>query len=216
MSLINGQSGNILEVGAVNKAARTVAYPLDNLNWSTFSLKTGLITVLAAGAPIMSLRNSGSNLLLIKRIGLNAVVNTGFTAAQLIDFQFQIARGFTVSDSAGTVITTAGTNKHKTAQSNLSSVDLRVATTVALTAGTRNLDVNPITAIGAWALAATASLLIPKQDLLNFDAPSDYPLVLAQNEGLVLSPITAMGAGGVMTVYPEIEIAEISPAQFPN
>ena len=45
------------------------------------------------------------------------------------------------------------------------------------------------------------------RNLLSHDA-GDYPLVLATNEGFNIMNLVAMGAGGVGTLYVNMEVAE--------
>lgn len=198
-----------------NKAARAAIVPNDVINWQSFTMKTGLLTGAAAGSSIGSLRNGGSNLLLIRRIGLGIVENTAFTTAQLVDFACYVARGYTVADSGGTQINLGGNNnKHRTSLTTLSgTVDLRIAAAAALTAGTRTLDSTPVAGIGVWA-GAVGTLLPKVSDNLFAQHTGDYPLVLAQNEGLILSPITLMGAAGVLTLYWDLEFAEVDPTKY--
>lgn len=215
MALIQGFGGVVQEVNTKTRAARNSAQPNDVLNYSTVSIKSGLITILAASAPVFALRNAGSNKIAIRRATLQAITAVGFTAAQVVDFQLHIARGYTVFDTLGTLISLGSGNKHKTSHDNLTSLDVRMATTVALTAGTRTLDANPIATVGGWAVAATAGVTIPKTDLIKQDDTNDIPIILAQNEGIVLSPITLMGAAGQVALYLDLEIAEYDEANFP-
>lgn len=198
-----------------DRAARVVAVPQRALNFSTVSLVSGLVTGVAANAPVGTIRNGGNNLLLIRRVGLGIVQTVAFTTAQLVDFGLTVARAFTVADSGGTpAVLTGNNNKHRTAMAALSStIDARIATTGALTAGTRTLDSQPIASIGAW--GGGAGTIQPKaaDNLLNH-SEGDYPIVLANNEGLVLAPLTAMGGGGVVRLYWEIEFAEVDPTRY--
>jgi hypothetical protein len=199
---------NIVEADATLKAMRVSPRPPEALNFYSAGAKTGLLSGLAANAPIFSFRNIGTNLVLLRRVGIGFVTTTAFTTAQIVDFGLQIARAFTASDSAGSAIALTGSNmKHRTAQATFSSGDLRVATTTALTAGTRTLDANPVSSIGAWSGAVGAGLQPAPANLFQHDA-EDYPIVLANNEGFVIQNLTAMGAAGVVQAYVNVEFAE--------
>lgn len=202
-------TGNGLEIDNTFRAARVSIRPPEVLGWQSVGAQSGALTGVAANGPVFSLRNSSAKMLLVRRIGIGFIATTGFTVAQKLDFGLSFARGFTVSDSGGTAIAFTGSNgKHRTSLGTATSLDARIATTAALTAGTRTLDVNALSMIGGYA-AATAGVAIPPalSNLFSHDT-GDYPLVLAQNEGLVITNLTAMGAGGVGSLFVNIEFAE--------
>jgi len=74
-----------------------------------------------------------------------------------------------------------------------------------LTAGTRTLETQPIGAANAWSGGAGSTL--PQTQLLSHDA-GDYPFILAQNEGLIITNAVAMGAAGAGTLIVNIEWSE--------
>ena len=205
---VNGTT--IQDVDPTFKAQRTTLRPYEVLGWQSFSAVSGAATVLAASAPIFSLRNLSSNLILLRRVGVQAVVTTGFTAAQQLQVALTVARAFTVSDSAGTAIAFTGSNqKHRTSLATPTSLDCRIATTTALTAGTRTLDALPLGLVSCWCTAAgVGSLIGPSPNNLLQHDTGDYPLVLAQNEGAVITLPLVMGAGGVVTWVISAEFGE--------
>ena len=204
-----GSTGNVLEVDTSFKAARATLRPHEALAWNSIGAQTGGITGIAAAASIFSFRNISANPILVRRVGLGVINNVGFTTAQVVDFGLMVARNWTASDSGGTAIALTGNNgKHRTALGTPTSVDCRIATTAALTAGTRTLDANTLSQIGSWSANALASLAA-MDNLLKHDA-SDYPLVLAQNEGFIIQNQTAFGAAGVCRAYVNMEFAEVT------
>jgi hypothetical protein len=119
-----------------------------------------------------------------------------------------VARGFTASDTAGTAIAFAGNNaKHRSSEGTLTSVDCRISSTVALTAGTKTLDTNSIGIASGWSGAAGQTIVL-SSNLLSHD-PEDLPLVLGQNEGFNVLNLTAMGAAGVGVLTVSMELAEV-------
>ena len=205
-----GTTGNVMEVDTTFKAARMSVRPQEVLGWNSIGSQTGNLTGLAALAPIFAFRNLGANPIVVRRIGLAVIIGTGFTAAQFVDYGLMIARSWTASDTGGTAIAVTGSNcKHRTSLATPTSVDCRIATTVALTAGTRTLDSNNISQLGGIALASTLSAVVPNSlnNLLQHDT-GEYPLVLAQNEGLIVQSITAMAAGGILKALVNMEFAE--------
>jgi hypothetical protein len=203
-------TGNGLEIDTGFRAARVAVRPPETGGWHSISAQSGALTATGAAVTAFSLRNLSAKLILVRRIGIGLIVTTGFTAAQKLDVALLAARGFTTSDSGGTAIAVTGSNgKHRTSLTTPTSLDCRIATTGALTAGTRTLDTLPLAQQAGWALAATAGVVIAPApaNLLSHDT-GDYPLVLAQNEGLVLTLPTAFSAGGIANLIVNLEFAE--------
>ena len=205
-----GTSGNLAEVDTTFQSMRTSIRPMQVLGWYSVGARSGALTGAGADTAVFSLRNISSNFLIIRRIGIGFVCTTGFTAAQALTWGLKFARSFTVADSGGTAIAITGSqNKHRTSLATPSSLDCRISSTGALTAGTKTLDTVDLATMGTYAAATTAGNLLPPQpnNLLQQDA-GDYPIVLAQNEGLNIMNIIAMGAAGVGTLHVNLEFAE--------
>lgn len=171
------------------------------------------ITGVAAAGPLVSFRwglpNSEA---LIKRVSIGAAITTAFTAAQPVDFDLIIARGFTVADTGGNPVTPilGNSQKNRTRWMNTSQLaDLRDSSGAALTAGTRTLDA---AAIGEAIITQTNGLGsggMSPIDLYKHDIMAGHPLMIGNNEGLIIRVVTAMGAVGVVKVYYSIEWAEV-------
>jgi hypothetical protein len=207
------QSGSIAGTALLieaSGAARVADFPIGVLGWNSVGAASGLLTGLAAGAAVFSLRNLSGNPVLVRRVGVGFVTTTAFTAAQMLSFGLFAARSFTASDSGGTAIALTGSNaKHRTTLSTPTSIDCRVATTAALTAGARIVDANALGLQAGWSGGAGTTVTPALNNLLSHDT-GDYPLVLAQNEGLLIANLTAMGAGGVGVATVAVEFAEAS------
>jgi len=206
MAVVQGLTGNLADVDATFDALR----PAEARGWFSVGAVSGALTGVAANAAVFSLRNISSNLLLVRRVGVGFVATTGFTAAQQLNWGLKVARAFTASDTSGTAIALVGNNaKLRTSHDTLTSVDCRISAAAALTAGTKTLDTNDLGVVGAYAPAAGVGVLLAPSDrnLLAHDT-GDHPLVLAQNEGLNIMNLTAMGAAGVGTLYVSVELAE--------
>ena len=211
----DGVSSSILAgVDTTFKALRTTLRPQENLSWNSIGAQSGSITGIAANGAVFSLRNIGTNNLIIRRVGCGVFIFTAFTTAQVVDFSLIVARSFTASDTGGTAIALTGNNcKHRTSLATVTNIDCRIATTAALTAGTKTLDTNTIGQTGGWS-TGTANVIAPTLNNLFQHDPSDYPLVLATNEGINIQVLTAMGAAGVGRFYANIEFAEVTTASF--
>lgn len=209
MAILEGAvSGNQAEVEATHKALRSSIRPDEALNWTSVGAASGLVTAVAAGGALFSLRNISSNLLVIRRVSVGFIVTTAFTTAQALAYQLVVARAFTASDTGGTAIALTGSqNKHRTSLATLTSVDCRIATTAALGAGTKTLDTVALGIAGGAALAVGNAM--SPQTLLQHDA-GDYPIVLAQNEGINILNQFAMGAVGVINFHVNIEFGEMT------
>jgi len=203
---VQGNGGTTQEVDATFRAARVSLRPAEVIGYYSVSGASGALTGVAANGPVFSFRNTGSNLILVRRLSIRFVTTTAFTAAQGLDYQLVRANSFTASDTGGTALYTAGANKHRTGFTNITSApDIRISSTGALTAGTRTLETAGMGIAGGSSTGVGTSMLT--EDLLGYDS-GDYPLVLAQNEGFVITNGIAMGAAGVIRLQVSVEYAE--------
>lgn len=206
MALIqSGVDSTLLTVDPTFKAARVVIKPDELTGAYQLSVPTGAITTIAAGAPIFSFRwapGTGA-LCVVKRISVGFVCTTGFGVAQTMGFGVFAARSFSGSDSGQTaIVLTGNNNKYRTSLGTTGVTDARVAGTAAITVGTRTLDANPLGLTYFWVPGVGTSLA--QTDLISYDA-NDYPIVLANNEGLVINNSILMGATGVGNAIINIE-----------
>ena len=222
--------GTELIVDPESGAARATLRPLDHtspyvtLGHYRANLITGTTVSLAANSPIGSLRwGDGSRFLVLVRIEASVEVPAAITVATPVDLEAIIARGFTGSDSAGTAIALTTVNqRNRSGNMNASLVtDLRVATTGQLTAGTRTLDGVGF-GFAAWemlqapTLGATANTAVAVASgdstprvLYKWDALGQYPIVLGQNEGIILRNSTAGPVTGGIRYAITLEWAEV-------
>jgi len=210
---IQSADGSIVaELDTTFKALKVAIRPVEVTGWWSVAAKSGAATGIAANGTVFVLRQAAATLLLLRRLGIGFLATTGFTAAQVVDFQASISRAYTVGPTAGTAIALTGNNaKHRTSLTSPTSIDLRISAAAALTAGTRTQDANNIGMVAGYATAAGVGVIIPNSNnnLFGHD-PEDYPIVLQQNEGVEVQVTTAMGAGGVGFIYGSIEFAEAS------
>lgn len=201
-----GESGIVQEVDTTFKSARVTLRPTQLNGYFSVSGSSGALTGVAAAGPVWSFRNTGANLLLVRRVSIGFVTTTAFTAAQGLQYEMFRANSFTVSDSGGTNLFVAGANKHRLSFPNVTSApDIRIASTGALTAGTRTLETVGMGIAGGSSTGVGTSM--PITDILEQDA-GDYPFVLAQNEGLIIANGIAMAAAGVIRLQVSVEYLE--------
>jgi hypothetical protein len=208
---ILGQDGvSVAGVDAYFKAQRVSVRPLQTLGWNSLGAKSGNATTVAANGSIFSFRNVSANPILIRRVGVGFVLTTAFTAAQMVEMALVFSRAFSASDTGGTAIAITGSNtKVRTSLDTPTSVDCRISTTAALTAGTKTKDTNFLAIQSAWCGAVGAGIAPSINNLWSQDA-GDHPIVLNQNEGINIDNVIVMGAAGVGVFYVNLEFAEVT------
>ena len=190
------------------KTLRTVIKADEAVGSYQLSAATGSITTLAAAGTIFSFRwaPGTGQVCIIKRVSIGFNATTGFTAGQQMGYGMYFARSFTASDTVGTAITPilGNSNKNKTQSMTSIVTDVRISAAAVLTAGTRSLDTQPLGLTYFYAPTTTAGTHLPTTNLVSYNV-DDYPLVLQNNEGFVITNQVLMGAAGVGTAYINVE-----------
>ncbi len=180
---------------------------------------TGTIgAALAANSEILQFRFvSGTKTLarvhktMFDGLGIVAVA----TAAGPLGFYATVARAWTAAGSGGTRISVAGNNLKMETPSATSQVqDIGIATTGALTAGTKTFDANGFgQAIGGVGTAPVTaygqSSIIAPQSIFNVD-DAGMPLVLANQEGFAIRTTHAGPAGLTYAAGFSIQWSEVT------
>ena len=204
---LQGNGGTVAEVDGTNfRAQRVSARPLDHGALGAYSvgLVTGVIpAALTTNSEIYQFRwADATRLCVIRRIRIGAAVSTTMFAAG-VPMQLDLARAsaWTVAGSGGTRITMSTNSRRRTSMGSslVTANDIGIATTAALTVGTKTLDGLSLTQQVA-ACPTTGSLngtiWPPGTSLWTADVgDSDHPLVLAQNEGFVIRCAAVPGVG---------------------
>ena len=185
-------------------------YEVGALGAYSCSLKTGTMAAgLAGSAPIWSFRYTGTNLCLVTRVMIGVGDQTTAFAATHYDFQLFFARSFSASDTNGVAATLTGNNcKLRTSHGTTAVGDIRISDTATITAGTRTLDSQPI-ARQVGGTPATAGLQVNGSDdyLWDCKGTSDQPVIIANNEGLVIQavvPATGTWVAGITVQWYEV------------
>lgn len=219
---ITGNSGVDVDVdGTSFRAFKVTARPVDVGSLGSYRLGafSGLMATIAAGTGsaghVFSLRwSDATRLCLVRYLRVRYVVVTGFTGAQELSFDAFVARGYTADHGGGTALTLGGNNQKKRTSHGTSLVttaaSARIASTTALTGSSFTLDANPFLVGMGKTLAAAATV----QDIA-FDETLDttdgkWPIVLAQNEGIVVRNGVLMGAGGTVRMGIQMAWDEVS------
>lgn len=150
---------------------------------------------IAANAELFQFRyvTAASRVCLVHGISVSAGANVAATAAAILSLRATVARGWTAAGTGGTRATLTGNNqKLRTSHATSEVNDAGMATTGALTVGTKTLDAQDIGGIayGVGTGALTVSIpiiLVPKTNLMgDFAGSLAFPLVLANQEGFVV------------------------------
>lgn len=220
--VVQGNGGTASEVdGTTFRALRVAPRPPDysSLGCYAFSGVTGAVAAgMAANGEILQFRwTDATRYAVVRAIRFNGMRATTAFAAGTIDVKASIARSWTASGSGGTALTLTGDNLSlRTSMGTTLVGDMRIATTAALGAGTKTIDTQDLGLIathssGGWnsATPIIGSIYLPTTDLYVADtADGSHPLVLAQNEGLVVR--ATVPATGVWNAAVQIEWCEVT------
>ena len=185
-------------------------------NSYTNGVTTGLVTGVAAGSATAghlwacrwTSQTTDTRLYaVIQRLRVRSFTIAGYTAAQEVLLSLFKLTAYTAAHTGGSAVTPVKKNESFLTP----AMTARIASTGALTAGTQTISTDPIRS-GAFAeLAAGAA--VPKGSIDLFLSTEDliqYPIRLANNEGLLLRNEIAMGAGGTSRIVVEMDWAETS------
>jgi hypothetical protein len=165
---------------------------------------------LAANSEILQFRWSDATRLCV----VTSVIFDGLSgsatafAAGFGKIDMMVARSWTADGSGGTAATITGNNqKQRTSMGSTLLGASRIASTAALTAGTKTLDAQAVGQYSAAFGTATSTQWVPTFDLFHIDPGGESPLVLAQNEGFVVRatvPATGTWQFGVTVCWTEV------------
>lgn len=208
-------STTLLTVDPTMTAGHVTIRPPQILGAYQMGLVSGNLTVAAAGSTVYSFRwapATSTNLCMIRRIEIGFSTITAFTAAQSLQYSLQVARQWSTNDTVGTIASFAQTNTAKArtvmpTSSFAAGGQIMIATTGAITAGTRTLDSQAMAFASGTANPVGATM--PNTAIYQ-QQPGDYPLILAVNEGFIINNVQLMGAAGVINFYVNVEWYELA------
>lgn len=215
--LISGPSGNYAEVDSLWKALRYSMRPLDHGGGGHYrvAMQSGALTTVAAGGPVFAFRWASLYYnCIVWWIKWSWYTTAAFSAAQIVDHALYIGRSWSTNYGGGATATLTGNNnKKRTSYAATGVNDFRMSSTAALTGSpTITLDSQPIMYRSGWSAALADALIDPQPT--DFEAEQEHPIVLSNNEGLVLQNVTLMGATGVIKLNIEIAWTELPLANF--
>ena len=213
---VQGNGGVVAEVdGTTFRAVRITNRPTDYGAFGMYrvAVTIPLVVTQAANGTLFSFRwGDATRLCAIQDIRLQCIQTGAATATIFPTFEVVQARGWTVSDSAGTAITlTTNSMKKRTSMGTTLVTDIRAAAVAAgLTVGTRTLDANAVLILPTQQTITTPNASLYVADL-DMDHGSAHPLVFAQNEGFIVrGPTTAFGAAGTANLMVDVAWAELA------
>lgn len=179
---------------------------------------------LGANSEIFQFRyvTAASRVALVHGISVSAAILTlpGVSTTVLVGpltFRATIARAWTGIGSGGTRATmTTNNQKLRTAHATSEVNDIGIATTAALTAGTKTLDSQDIGSVVGSTGVLTAvgvepqGIIVPKTNLLgDYTGGLAFPLVLANQEGFVVRIGSAFPATMTWTYTVDVAWSEV-------
>lgn len=218
---IQGNGGVVADVdGTTFRAQRVTQRPIDYgaLGFYRLSMQSGTIGAsLAADGEIFQFRwPDATRFALVYKVAVGAVyVVVGAAAVLTPGLQMKIARSWTAAGSGGTRATLTGNNaKLRTSMGTSLVNDAGISTTAALAAGTKTLDTHGVGNVevnaGNPATTGMQNFLIPPSKLFDADGEGQHPLVLAQNEGFVISAPAAWPATLTWRAHVKVVWAEVA------
>mgnify|MGYP001559871934 CR=1 FL=1 len=151
----------------------------------------------------------------ILKLSASLFTTTAFTTGQEVGLSAFIARGYTANHTGGAQInfnaSSGNVGKLNTdyQTSNMGNSQAILASTVALTSGTHTLDATPFAHAAAFEAPTAAAVARTPLVLRCLDGMFlEHPLILRQDEGIVIRNAVLMGAGGVAKLVVQMQFAE--------
>jgi hypothetical protein len=196
----------------------TIARPFNYSDYGVYSYAgaTGIMAAgISAASEVFQFRFDSTNaslLAAVRRVKISAAITTTFFAAGVpLMFELVKATAWTAVGTGGGGITQAALCKRRTsmASTGMTALDMRIATTAALGAGTKTLETyaQGIIVCGGPVTASLDGTAIHGQYLLDADVGAgDHPLVLVDQEGFVIrvtAPATGTWTAGIQCEWAE-------------
>lgn len=221
MAVINdpNTAANITAVGekatSSTGAIHTVLKPLpSSIGHYRYSVRIVMTAAQAANSRLFEIRNtSATNLIIPTRLTIRAMQFAAGTAQENSIDVFKVT-GFTVVDTTNTV-TPVPTIKRTSMSATTAAIRHLTITGVAagMTGGTLTKDANPIATMPIW-----VNTTVPTAPTQNFpyimdvldDVNGTHPLVLVQNEGIIVENRVLNVTSYGMAVYIDFSYAEVA------
>jgi hypothetical protein len=219
--------GVIAEVDPLYQNLRATLRPLDYTRGNTpggnslgaysVGLQSGVIAAapLGAGSVISSIRWAPANanaLCVLQRIKVGLGVHAALTQANAFDMEALIARSFTADYSSNntqvSMLVQNGALRSSMPNSQLTTKGPQICTTAGMTGATNTLDANAF-AVTALSVGGTTVGIGDMRTLYEYTAPTQHPVILSNNMGIVLQNISAGPSAGTFYYYVQYEWSEV-------
>lgn len=211
---IQGNSGVVADVdGTTFRALRITNRPIDYgaLGFYAINLVTGVMAAgLGALAEVFQARwTDASRFCAIFNISCAGAGSIAAFTAGVTRFEASIARAWSADGSGGTAATLTGNNnKLRTTMGTSLFGSMRVASTAALTAGTKTIDSQGIGSVISSVTATAGDALAPNVEIFSATSNADnHPIILGTQEGVIVRatvPATGTWTGGFSLRWAEI------------
>lgn len=191
------------------------AFNQDARAWSHYRVnhRCAIVASQAANSRLFELRNGGTNLIMLLRLGITWLQTANHTAAIEDSLDAFKCTGLTAVDTVGTVTPVASIKRRLMAAPGGAEIrGVTVAGAAAgMTGGTLAKDSSSFAQLPQWLLAAqpTAGTVIPMRLEVCLDPRSFHPFVFEQNEGFIVENRVALGAAAGSSVYIDAEYVEV-------
>lgn len=178
------------------------------------SSRSGALAGAAAASVVWAARwTHATKLCVFDLFRVRAMPTTPFTAAQEWGFDAVVGRSYSAAHTGGTQFTTFP--KKRTSYPTANMAEIRMATTAALGGGTVTADASEFASDMAWELVAAATVARSRVAFeKDYTSGADSPIILAQNEGILVRPVVTLGAGGVVRLVVEVAWHECDSADI--
>lgn len=220
IQVIGGVSGAVAETGvAPSIPLHVVVKPLPYGALGHYRIGRRLAPAATTTAGnLWTLRNPTASgiFLVVKRIFLRAVQIAAPTAAVEDIFNIKVARAYTVADTTGSasIAPAAGMQDLRTSMANAAAQVRESNAAGGASGGTKTADTDAISTGSMWVAAALASgQSNGPTTILDYYpnvADGEHPLVLASDEGVLVSNTNAFGTASGIALHVEIYWAEVT------
>jgi len=217
--LEGGVSASLASVGVesfVPLHVRQTPIPAGALGHYRVNHRCALIATQAANSRLFEFRNThATNLIIPTRCVLKWIQTAAHTAAIEDSLDIFKVTGFSVSDTVNTVTPTVSRKRTSMAAApgNAEIRGVTVAGAAAgMTGGTLTKDGGTLAQLPQWLLLAlpTASTVIAAMLDAFDDVNGTHPLVLVQNEGIIIENRVLLGAAAGSSLYIDFSWAEVT------
>lgn len=209
----SGSSGDLLKIDTTCKAARTALYPRSFYGSYHFSANSGIIAAsTAADSILFTLKNTSSNLFIIRRILVGMQVTTAYTKGSVRIGGFIVRTNYTAQGTtAATTVTLTGNNGKKRTSYPSPTINVQICTTTTISGDNvgANEDATPFaqTLIDLRADIGTSPVagLVPLYD----EYVNEAPFILEANEGIRIKNRTVFPATGSGHLIVDVDYDEV-------